>query len=144
MTGATEEPGPVRAVLIVAALAVLAVFLLLPLLVVFTEALRRGWEVAWAAITDPDALAAIRLTLLVAAVVVPINTVCGTAAAWAIAKFDFPGRTALVIAQQAFLQPAGGLPRELLCEASIRVGWVQASTLKPARIPPAILEKLSP
>ncbi|MDO5288868.1 MAG: YbgC/FadM family acyl-CoA thioesterase [Pseudomonadota bacterium] len=59
------------------------------------------------------------------------------------ARLQDPGRTALVIAQQAFLQPAGGQPRELLCEASIRVGWVQADTLKPARIPPAIYEKLS-
>lgn len=59
------------------------------------------------------------------------------------ARLQTPGRSALVIAQQAFLQPAGGQPRELLCEGSIRVGWVQAGTLKPARIPPAIYEKLS-
>ncbi len=96
MIGATQEPGWVRGALIVAAIAVLSVFLLLPLMVVFAEALRRGWDVARDAITDPDALAAIRLTLLVAAIVVPINTICGTAAAWAIAKFDFPGRATIV------------------------------------------------
>ncbi|MDO5626087.1 MAG: YbgC/FadM family acyl-CoA thioesterase [Pseudomonadota bacterium] len=60
------------------------------------------------------------------------------------ARLQTPGRTALHIAQQAFLHTARGPSRELLCEGSIRVGWVQADTLKPARIPPAIVEKLHP
>jgi sulfate transport system permease protein len=70
--------------------------LLLPLGAVLTEALRKGWELWWAAIVQPDALASIKLTLIVAAISVPLNTVCGIAAAWAISKFDFPGKTALV------------------------------------------------
>ncbi|WP_236020105.1 sulfate ABC transporter permease subunit CysW [Sabulicella rubraurantiaca] len=80
----------------VLALALAAVLLLLPLAAVFTEALRRGWEVAVAAIAEPDALAAIRLTLLVAAISVPVNTIGGIAAAWAVTKHDFPGKRVLV------------------------------------------------
>ncbi len=71
-------------------------FLVLPLAAVFTEALRRGIAPALAAISDPDALAAVRLTLLVAAIAVPVNTVGGIAAAWCVAKFRFPGRGLLV------------------------------------------------
>jgi len=96
MMGATEEAPWIRWSLTLAALAVLCLFLLLPLLMVFSEALRRGWDVAMEAIAEPDAMAAVHLTLLVAAIVVPINTVCGVAAAWAIAKFEFPGRAVLV------------------------------------------------
>jgi sulfate transport system permease protein len=84
-----------RAVLIGAALAFLGLFLLLPLLAVFVEALRQGFLTYLAGIAEPDALAAMRLTLLVAAIAVPLNLVFGIAAAWAIAKFEFKGKSLL-------------------------------------------------
>ena len=90
----TEQPW-VRWLLIAAALLFLLSFLLLPLIAVFTEALRNGVGVYWQALQDPDALAAIRLTLLVAAIAVPLNLVFGVSAAWAIAKFEFRGKTVL-------------------------------------------------
>ncbi len=90
----TEQPW-VRWLLIVAALLFLLSFLLLPLIAIFAEALRNGVEVYWQALQDPDALAAIRLTLLVAAIAVPLNLVFGVSAAWAIAKFEFRGKTLL-------------------------------------------------
>jgi sulfate transport system permease protein len=82
----------VRLLLTSAALGFLALFLLLPLVVVFDQALEKGFSVYLAAIREPDALAAVRLTLLTAAVAVPANLVFGTAAAWALARFSFPGR----------------------------------------------------
>lgn len=82
--------------LILATVAVLVVLLLLPLAVVFSEALRRGLPTALAALASPDAIAAIQLTLLVAAVSVPLNTVCGLAAAWCIGRFRFRGRSLLI------------------------------------------------
>src|SRR5690606_29015641 len=85
----------VRAVLIAAALAFLGLFLLLPLLAVFVEALRQGLGAYLTGITEPDALAAIRRTLLVAAIAVPLNVVFGIAAAWAVAKFEFKGKSLL-------------------------------------------------
>ncbi|MXV11076.1 sulfate ABC transporter permease subunit CysW [Xanthomonas sp. LMG 8992] len=91
-----DEPRWVRRLLIGGALGFLLAFLLLPLLLVFTEALRSGADVFWRAISDPDALAAIRLTLLVAAIVVPLNLVFGVAAAWAVSKHRFPGKRLLV------------------------------------------------
>jgi sulfate transport system permease protein len=84
-----------RAVLITTALAFLGLFLLLPLLAVFVEALRQGFVTYLAGVTEPDALAAMRLTLLVAAIAVPLNLVFGIAAAWAIAKFEFKGKSLL-------------------------------------------------
>ena len=75
------------------ALLFLAFFLLLPLVVVFVEALQAGLGAYFAALADRDALAAIRLTLLVAAIAVPLNLVFGIAAAWAIAKFEFTGKS---------------------------------------------------
>ena len=90
----TEQPW-VRWLLIGGALLFLLAFLLLPLIAVFTEALRNGVGVYWRALSDPDALAAVRLTLLVAAIAVPLNLVFGVAAAWAIAKFEFRGKTVL-------------------------------------------------
>ena len=90
-----DRPG-VRALLIGGALAFLGVFLLLPLLAVFVEALREGLGAYLAGITEPDAVAAIRLTLLVAGIAVPLNLVFGIAAAWAIAKFEFRGKSLLI------------------------------------------------
>ena len=85
-----------RHLLIAAALAFIALFLVLPLAAVFTAALEKGLEAYAAALVEPDALAAIRLTLLVAAISVPLNIVFGIVAAWSIAKFDFPGKSLLV------------------------------------------------
>jgi sulfate/thiosulfate transport system permease protein len=78
------------------ALAFLTLFLFVPLAAVFHEALARGLGVYWAAVTDPDALSAIWLTLITTAIAVPLNLVFGVAAAWAIAKFDFRGKNLLV------------------------------------------------
>lgn len=92
---ATREPAWVKRVLIAIALTFFGLFLLLPLMTVFAEALRKGWQVYFAALVEPDALSAIYLTLLVAAISVPLNLVFGVAAAWAIAKFDFRGKQLL-------------------------------------------------
>jgi len=92
---AVRDPAWARWALTGLALVFLAFFLLLPLAVVFTEALRRGIGVYLDAVRSPEALAAIRLTLLTAAIVVPANLVFGVAAAWAIAKFRFRGRSIL-------------------------------------------------
>lgn len=86
----------VRIALTGAALAVIALFLILPLLTVLVEGLRKGWDAYIAALVEPDTLAAIRLTLIVAAIAVPLNTVFGVAAAWAIARFEFRGKNLLV------------------------------------------------
>jgi sulfate/thiosulfate transport system permease protein len=90
------EPALVRAALIGVALAFLTFFLVLPLIVVFAEAFREGVRVYLAALSEPEAVAAIRLTLLTAAICVPLNTLFGLAAAWSITKFDFPGKSLLV------------------------------------------------
>ena len=85
----------VRFTLIALALIAITVLLVLPLAIVFTEALARGVAAYWQAITQPDALAAMRLTLLVAAIAVPLNTIFGIVAAWCLGKFEFPGRSFL-------------------------------------------------
>lgn len=82
--------------LIVVALAFCAVFLLLPLANVFAQAMAKGWSYYWASLTDPDSWAAIRLTLLVAGISVPLNVLFGLSAAWAIAKFEFKGKSVLL------------------------------------------------
>lgn len=91
----TTEPAWVRHTLIAVALAFMFLFLVLPLAAVFTEALRKGWDAYWEALKEPDAWAAIRLTLLTAAIAVPLNLVFGVAAAWAIAKYEFRGKAFL-------------------------------------------------
>jgi sulfate/thiosulfate transport system permease protein len=93
---AGQETAFAKYALITLVLAFLALFLFLPLAVVFGEALRKGWGVYAQSLTDPDALAAIRLTLLVALIAVPINVIVGLAAAWAVAKFSFWGKSLLV------------------------------------------------
>ena len=90
----TEKPA-VRIALILVSVAFLVLFLLLPLAAVFYEALRKGVGTYFTALVEPDALAAIKLTLLVAAIAVPANVVFGLAASWAIAKFEFPGKSIL-------------------------------------------------
>jgi sulfate transport system permease protein len=91
-----REPPLVKALLIAGAVGYVALMLLLPLGAVLAEAFKNGWELWLAAVTEPDAWASIKLTLLVAAISVPLNTIFGLAAAWAISKFDFRGKTALV------------------------------------------------
>ena len=89
--------GPLaRALLLGLGLAVIGLFLVLPLCVVFAEAFSRGWETYLDALADPDAQAAIRLTLLVSAISVSVNLVFGVCAAWSVTKFDFPGKSLLV------------------------------------------------
>lgn len=96
---APSLPGDARAVrigLILAAVLFIGVSLLLPLVAVFGEALAKGFAAYGAAVVEPDALAAIKLTLLVAAIAVPLNLVFGVCAAWVVAKFDFRGKSLLV------------------------------------------------
>ena len=93
---ATDDPLWLRALFSAIAIAFVALFLVLPLAIVFKEAFAKGFGTFWAAIIDPDALQAIRLSLLVAAIAVPLNTVFGIAASWSIAKFDFRGKAFLV------------------------------------------------
>ena len=96
VTRATGESRAVRWTLISIVLTFLTVTLLLPLVLVFTQALAKGLPAYWAAITESDALSAARLTLLVAAIAVPVNLVFGVAAAWCISKFSFPGKNLLI------------------------------------------------
>jgi sulfate transport system permease protein len=91
----TEAPG-FRTALILIVLALLALLLFAPLITVFYEALRKGWFAALTSLTDPEAYSAIRLTLLVAALAVPLNAVFGIAAAWFITKYDFRGKAFLI------------------------------------------------
>jgi sulfate transport system permease protein len=96
VAGATTEPAWVRRVLIAVALLFLSLFLFVPLITVFFEALKKGWDVYLAAVTEPDAVSAMKLTLIAAGIAVPLNLVFGVAAAWAIAKFDFRGKSVLL------------------------------------------------
>ncbi|NTV11650.1 MAG: sulfate ABC transporter permease subunit CysW [Zoogloea sp.] len=93
---ATEERAWVRWLLIALALAFLGVFLFVPLAAVFAEALKKGFDTYLTSLVEPDALSAIKLTLLVAAIAVPLNLVFGVTAAWAIAKFEFRGKAFLI------------------------------------------------
>ncbi|MFC3624810.1 sulfate ABC transporter permease subunit CysW [Vogesella amnigena] len=93
---ATREPAWVKTLILTVALGFFAVFLLLPLAVVFAEALAKGWDTYLAALLEPDALSAVKLTLLAAVISVPLNLVFGVAAAWAITRFDFRGKQLLI------------------------------------------------
>jgi len=90
------EPAPVRWALTAIALVFLALFLVLPLAAVFSQAFEKGLDVYLAAIREPDALSSIKLTLITAAVAVPLNLVFGVMASWGIAKFSFPGKNLLI------------------------------------------------
>lgn len=94
--GPLEEPAWVRFALIGATLGFLALFLFVPLAAVFFEAFRKGPAAWWAAVTQPDVRSAVRLTLIVTAIAVPLNVGFGLAAAWALGKFRFRGRALLV------------------------------------------------
>jgi len=95
-TASTAESRLVQIGLVAVALVFLAFFLVLPLITVFAEALKQGLPVFLEALATPDALAAIELTLLIAAIAVPLNIVFGIVASWAITKFRFPGRNLLI------------------------------------------------
>jgi sulfate transport system permease protein len=92
----TTESAWVRYTLLTTALVFMFLFLVLPLAAVFTEALRKGFGAYWVSLQEPDAWSAIRLTLITAAIAVPLNLVFGVAAAWAVAKFDFKGKSLLI------------------------------------------------
>lgn len=92
----TEDPIWLKLLLGTVAIGFIAIILLLPLVLVFKEALANGIGTFWNAMVEPDTLAAVKLSLLAAAIAVPLNTVFGISAAWAVAKFDFPGKTFLV------------------------------------------------
>lgn len=93
---ATRDPFWVKGLVLFLSLGFFLLFLLMPLIAVFVEALRRGWSVYLAALVEPDAVSAIWLTLLTAAIAVPLNLIFGIAAAWAITKFDFRGKQMLI------------------------------------------------
>ena len=93
---ARRDPTWFSTMLLVLALLYFAIVLLLPFVTVFVEALRKGFEPYFTALQEPDAVSAMQLTLLVAAIAVPLNTVFGLTAAWAVAKFEFKGKSALL------------------------------------------------
>ncbi|MBV5284956.1 MAG: sulfate ABC transporter permease subunit CysW [Methyloversatilis discipulorum] len=93
---ATREPAWVKWTIIAVSLTFFVLFLLMPLIAVFVEALRKGWDTYLAALVEPDALSAIKLTLIAAAIAVPLNLTFGVSAAWAITKFNFRGKHFLI------------------------------------------------
>jgi sulfate transport system permease protein len=125
----TEAPW-VRNTLIGIALVFVLLFLVLPLAAVFTEALRKGWGAYWEALREPDAWSAIRLTLIAAAIAVPLNLVFGVAAAWCIAKYEFRGKaflTTLVDLPFSVSPVVAGLTYVLMFGANGWMGpWLQA------------------
>ena len=131
--GTTEAPW-VRRTLLTLALGFMLLFLVLPLAAVFTEALRKGASAYWQALQEPDAWSAIRLTLLTAAITVPLNLVFGVAAAWAIAKYEFRGKavlTTLVDLPFSVSPVVAGLIYELMFGAQGWFGpWLQAHDIK--------------
>ncbi len=140
---ACADPAWVRYSVLTIGLSFFALFLLAPLFAVFFEALRKGWSVYVAAIVDPDALSAIRLTLITALISVPLNLVFGVAAAWLIAKFDFRGKSLLVslIDLPFSVSPVvAGLVFVLIFGAGSALGaWLQAHDIKIIFAMPAIV-----
>lgn len=130
----TSEAVWVRRLLIGIALAFMLLFLVLPLAAVFAEALRKGWAAYWEALREPDAWAAIRLTLITAAIAVPLNLVFGVAAAWCIAKYEFRGKaflTTLVDLPFSVSPVVAGLIYVLVFGAQGWLGpWLQAHDIK--------------
>ncbi|MFL6710612.1 MAG: sulfate ABC transporter permease subunit CysW [Massilia sp.] len=128
------EPAWIRIVLITIALLFLTLFLFVPLVAVFAEAFKKGWQAYLAAITDPDAVSAIKLTLIAAGIAVPLNLVFGIAASWAIAKFEFRGKSVLLtlIDLPFSVSPViSGLIYVLLFGAQGWMGpWLQAHDIK--------------
>ena len=130
----TTEPAWLKYTLIGITLAFVALFLVLPLAAVFTEALRKGVDAYFEALKEPDAWSAIRLTLITAAITVPLNLVFGVAAAWAIAKYEFRGKaflTTLVDLPFSVSPVVAGLIYVLLFGAHGWMGpWLQAHDIK--------------
>jgi sulfate transport system permease protein len=130
----TTEPAWVKWTLIGTALGFIFLFLLLPLAAVFTEALRKGFDAYWEALKEPDAWSAIRLTLITAAIAVPLNLVFGVAAAWCIAKYEFRGKaflTTLVDLPFSVSPVVAGLVYVLMFGAHGWFGpWLQAHDIK--------------
>jgi sulfate/thiosulfate transport system permease protein len=130
----TEESTAVTVILVSVALAFMALFLVLPLATVFIEAFSKGWDLYWAALKEPDAWSAIKLTLIAAGIAVPANLVFGVAAAWAIAKFDFKGKSVLItlIDMPFAISPVvSGLVYVLLFGAQGWFGpWLQAHNIR--------------
>jgi sulfate transport system permease protein len=140
---ATDDPPWVRRLLIGTALLFLAAFLLVPAAAVLWEAARGGLEVWWKALVEPDALAAVRLTLLVALVAVPLNTLFGLAAAWSITRFRYRGQTFLLslIDLPFGVSPViAGMMTVLLFGAHGWLGpWLQAHDVKVVFAVPGIV-----
>lgn len=130
----TRESTTVTLLLIVVALTYLLLFLGLPLIAVFVEAFKKGWELYWAALQEPDAWSAIKLTFIAAAIAVPANLVFGVSAAWAIAKFEFKGKSLLITLIDlpfAVSPVVSGLVYVLLFGAQGWFGpWLQAHDIK--------------
>ena len=130
----TLEPRWIKYVLVTIALLFLTLFLFIPLVAVFTEALKKGWDVYVDAILDPDAISAIKLTLIAAVISVPLNLVFGVAASWAIAKFAFRGKSILLtlIDLPFSVSPViSGLIYVLMFGAQGWIGpWLQAHDIK--------------
>jgi sulfate transport system permease protein len=130
----TGEPVWLRRTLIGIALVFVGLFLILPLTAVFTEALRKGFEAFLEAFKEPDAWSAIKLTLLITAIAVPLNLVFGVSAAWAIAKFEFRGKallTTLVDLPFSVSPVVAGLIYVLVFGAQGWFGpWLQAHDIK--------------
>ena len=130
----TQESTGVTLLLITVALGYLVLFLGLPLFSVFYQAFSKGWELYWEALKEPDALSAIRLTLITAAISVPANLVFGIAAAWAIAKYEFRGKSLLITLIDlpfAVSPVVSGLIYVLLFGANGWFGpWLQAHDIK--------------
>lgn len=130
----TRESTTVTLLLIVVALTYLLLFLGLPLVAVFVEAFKKGWALYWAALQEPDAWSAIKLTFIAAAIAVPANLVFGVSAAWAIAKFEFKGKSLLITLIDlpfAVSPVVSGLVYVLLFGAQGWFGpWLQAHDIK--------------
>ena len=129
-----SEPAWIRFGLITLALTFMFLFLVLPLAAVFSEALRKGFDAYWSALQEPDAWSAIRLTLFVALITVPLNLVFGVAAAWAIAKYEFTGKaflTTLIDLPFSVSPVVAGLVIVLVFGAHGWFGpWLQANDIK--------------
>ena len=128
------EPRPLQWLLIGIALLFLAVMLVIPLAAVFAEALKGGWRLYLASLSDPEALSAVKLTLITAAIVVPVNAVLGVAMAWLLTRFDFRGKqllTTLLDLPFSVSPVVAGLMFVLLFGAHTALGgWLEAQGIQ--------------